>query len=332
MLNAMKVTVMIPTLNSEEYIEDCLRALMNQTYKDFEIVLVDGHSKDRTVEIGEKYGARIIYDDGNTRAHACNTGLRETETDIVVFTDADTIPEKDWLEHLIKHFDDDKVASVGGPNTAPENDPFMGKAADLAYGSEIMTGNTRYGKIPSKVTEINHNPGCNAAYRKKVIDEIGGFEEDLPTAEDLVLDYKITSAGYKILFDPNALVWHRRRPTLKAYIKQIYRYGIGRAIANKRHPELKSWMHIAPTIGIFAFILLALISTISFLFLKEPFRFLPLILLISILLIYFLISLFGASKSHSKYKNASLIAVAPFLIALGHIAWGLGYLKGLIRG
>ncbi len=324
------VTVLIPTLNCAKDLKSCLKALGQQTYEDFTVTIVDGYSKDGTVEVAEEFGATIIYDKGKTRGHACNTALSQMTEDIIVFTDADTMPKKNWLENLVRHFDREEVSSVGGPNVAPPNDPYVGKCADVTYGSLIMTGDTRYGKIMKEVVPISHNPGCNAAYRKSVIDDVRGFEPDLPTAEDLVLDHSITEAGYKIFFDPEAVVFHKRRPTLKGYTKQIYRYGIGRAMANRRHPGLKSKFHILPTLGIFGFILLTMAALASYYLLDGYYyQMLPLFFLVGVVALYFILAFFGASQSHSYYAKGMYVIGAPILILLGHLAWGIGYFKGL---
>jgi len=323
----MKVVVMIPTLNCAGDLRDCFKALKAQSYQDFEVLIVDGHSKDGTDRVARKNGATVVYDEGRTRGHAGNTGLRNTDADIIVFTDADTMPREDWLGNLIRHFDDPKVASVGGPNIAPKTDNYLGKTSDVTYGSKVMTGDTRYGKIPESITKIYHNPGCNAAYRRSVIEDAGGFDEDLPTAEDLTLDHRIGMRGHDIFFDPNAIVYHKRRPTLKGYARQIYRYGMGRAMANARYPDLRRRLHIMPSIGI---IVVAVLSVLSVASLILPFMFgiYPLLLLLSLLVVYFIIAFFGASQSYSPYATGRYVVGAPFLIAIGHFEWGRGYLKG----
>lgn len=336
-----KITVMIPTLNCEKDIEDCLNALQEQTFKDFEILLIDGHSKDKTIEIGEKYGCRIVYDDGKTRGHACNTGLRNTNSEIIAFTDADCIPKNDWLEKLVEHFDkEEKIASIGGPNTAPYSDSFFAKVVDVVYGSKIMSGETRYGVILDELTPIEHNPGCNSAYKTKVAKEVM-FDEDLPTAEDVVFDYKILKKGYKIYFTPYAIVYHHRRPNLRSYYKQVHNYGKGRAMANKKYPELIRKTHKMPTIALFSFIGLILLGAILFGLKKFGIFDLQILsiqiykiifyFILALLILYFLVGLYGSAASYSLHKNLKTTIVAPFLIAVGHIAWGVGYLKGIMK-
>jgi len=318
-----RITVVIPTLNNEKDIGECLEALQKQTYKDFEVLLVDGYSKDKTVEIGKKYGAKIVYDDGHTRAHACNTALKHVNTPYIAFTDADCIPLPNWLEEIMKEFEKRDIAGVGGPNYAPPSDNDFAKAVDVVYSSRIVTGTSRYGKIYGETREVEHNPGCNAAYRTDILKEVG-FDDDLPTAEDVVADYKIIKKGGTLCFTPKAVVWHHRRDNLKGFWRQIYRYGLGRAMANKKYKELFNLFHILPSLAIILFPIFTAIA-----FLSLPYcRFVFYLWLLSIVS-YFILCLYGAITSYSKYKNLKTIVMAVFLIPIAHLAWGVGYLKGM---
>jgi len=97
-----KVTVVIPTFNCAKDLDECLTSLEKQTYHDFDVLVVDGHSSDGTDDVGKKHGARVIYDEGRTRAHACNTAIENIDTEYFAFTDADCIPDENWLEELLR--------------------------------------------------------------------------------------------------------------------------------------------------------------------------------------------------------------------------------------
>lgn len=319
-----KITVIIPTMNCEKDLEECLISLKNQKFKDFEVLVVDGHSKDNTVAIAKKYGAKVIFDEGKTRASACNRALKEVSTPYIAFTDADCLPTPNWLEKIIEDFEKNDVASVGGANFSPQSDNDFAKCVDIVYSSRFVTGTARYGKVYSEIREVEHNPGCNSAYSMKFIEGIK-FDESLPTAEDVVFDYEIRKRGGKILFDPELEMPHKRRNNLKSLWKQIYRYGEGRAIANKKYKELKSIFHILPSLAII-FLPIFLIFSIIFWILFSP---LLLYLFFAFLLSYFLLCLYGSATSFSKYKNARRIIKSAFLIPIAHAAWGFGYLKGM---
>lgn len=334
-----KVTVIIPTKNCGDDLERCLNALQKQTYPNFETILVDGHSTDNTVDVGNRYGARIFYEGVGTRAYACNIGIENATGEIIAFTDADCIPEPNWLDLLVKYLGtNDNVVSVGGPNTTPDDVSYVGKCVDLTYGSQIMTGETRYGKAFSGVMEVEHNPGCNVAYKKEILDKLQcRFEDDLVTAEDVVFDHQLIKSGYRILFAHDILMWHRRRDTIKAYAKQVYRYGWGRAMANRRHKELEHWTHLAPLAALlglilsgFLLIILAILNQMNFYKYITVFLSNFISLFLSLTFIgYWAAGLMGAVLSYSPYKKVRYISVAPLFMAIGHIMWGLGYLKGL---
>ena len=155
-----KVAVLIPTINNADELDIVLERLSKQTYPDFEIVISDSKSKDHTKEVCEKYGATWIDDPSRNRANACNFALEQMDHDLVLFTDDDTIPPLDWVEKLVRWFEDPEVGAVGGPNFAPDEDPFGAKCADVAFCTKFMTAGTRYGAQPKgKLVPITHNPG-----------------------------------------------------------------------------------------------------------------------------------------------------------------------------
>ena len=194
---------MIPTINNADELDIVLERLGKQTYPHFEIVISDSKSKDHTKAVCEKHGATWIEDPSRNRADACNFALNQMDHDLVLFTDDDTVPPLDWVEKLIRWFDNPEVGAVGGPNFAPDDDPFGAKCADVAFCTKFMTAGTRYGAQPKgELVPITHNPGVNCAHRMANLREVGFFEEGCIGAEDVVLDAKIQRAGHK----PIALV------------------------------------------------------------------------------------------------------------------------------
>lgn len=108
------ISVIIPVRNEEKKIAKCIQAVLDQTLKPIEIIVVDGHSTDDTVKIAKRFPVKILYEDYGTRAGACQVGLENSIGYFVAFTDADCIPYKDWLktelEILISR---DQIAGVG---------------------------------------------------------------------------------------------------------------------------------------------------------------------------------------------------------------------------
>jgi cellulose synthase/poly-beta-1,6-N-acetylglucosamine synthase-like glycosyltransferase len=238
------ISIIIPTKNNGDILGRCLSSIEELDWPEdqMEIIIVDGRSTDNTIEIAKEYGSRVIYEDVGTRGGACNVGVRSVKGEFIVFTDADCVVPEDWLKNLIKHFNSEDVACVGGPNITPEDDTNFAKCVGEVLLFLSKPG-SRYGLDMDEVVETFHNSGCNVAYRKSAIEEAGWFNEKLITCEDEELDYRILKKGYRILYTPDAKVDHYRRPTWKGFLKQAYRYAIGRMQAIKLHRKMGRWYH-----------------------------------------------------------------------------------------
>lgn len=336
------VVVFVPTINNAADLQRCLATLAEQTYRPFRIVVVDGRSRDETPVLVGRYGAEHFVDDSSTRADACNHALREITCDIAVFTDDDCYPPPDWLAKLIRHFARPEVAGVGGPHAAPPDQSFWGKVVDVVFGSRIMTAGTRYSRVLPTLRETDHNPGCNAAYRKAVVDEAGGFPPGSIGCEDVILDLEILRRGHRLWFDPEALIYHRRRDTWGPLSRQMRSYGRARVHANAAYPELAHPAHDKPAWGVFtypALIVLALaVGVATWLTGTWPWPAQTGLdrLLLSILtapvwtvLLYYLVAFFGACFGSSLYRRPATVLLAPLVAAMAHVYFGLGYLQGV---
>ena len=317
----MKVSIIIPTKNNADTLEKCLQAICNQDFPkdEIEVVIVDGYSKDGTTEIAKKFGCKVVYEKIGTIGGARNIGVENSTGDYIVFTDADCVPEIDWLKNLIREFRDERVASVGGPNITPEDDTEFAKC--VGHVLEFLSSfGARYAFKADKVLEIYHNPTCNSAYRRKVFEEVGGFNVKLITCDDEELDYRIRKKGYKILFTPYARVYHYRRPTWKSFAKMSWKYGIGRGQVIKLGREFIKWYYCTPSaLILLIFLLLAL--SIAF----PIFAFIAISMIVAGSIGIGLIGLYLALKTKKSFLTYSL------LIAIWFWGYGLGMLRGLIK-
>lgn len=246
------VSIIIPTKNNGDTIEKCLSSIKNLDYpkEKIEVIIVDGHSSDDTVEIAKKYGCKVIFENKRTISYARDLGVKYAGSEFIAFTDADCVVDRNWIRELIKHFDSG-IAGVGGPNITPEDDTEFAKCAGIVL-SFLSKPGARYGFAEDRVMETYHNPTCNVMYRKKILDEVGGFNHSLISVDDEELDYRIRKHGYRILYTPHARVYHYRRPTWSKFMKMAYTYGVGRMQAIKLHRDMARWFHFVPPMLIFA--------------------------------------------------------------------------------
>jgi GT2 family glycosyltransferase len=337
----LDVVVLVPTINNAVDLARCLAALAEQTYRPFRVLVVDGQSTDETPELVRRYGAEHFVDENSTRADACNHALRKTVCDIVVFTDDDCYPPPEWLANLTRHFERPEVAGVGGPHTAPSDQSFWGRVVDVVFGSKIMTAGTRYAQVLPTLRETEHNPGCNAAYRKAVLDEVEGFPAHSIGCEDVILDLKIHRSGYRLWFDPEAVIFHRRRDTWGSFSRQMRSYGRGRAHANAAYPELANPAHRGPALAVVGYatlLVLALaVGLVSVATGTQPWHLKTVSdgITVAVLtaplwtvLAYSLLGWLGAILGSSRYRRPGTILMAPFVAAVAHVYYGRGYLRG----
>ncbi len=227
--DAPKVSVVICTYNGSETIAETLSRLQEVDYPDFEVIVVDDGSTDGTSEIVVGYPARLIRTANRGLSSARNTGLKQAEGEIVVYLDDDAYPDPHWLRYVVHAFKEADWTCVGGPNLAPATDPPLAQAVANSPGGPVH--------VLLSDQEAEHVPGCNMAFRRDRLREIGGFDPRFCTAgDDVDVCWRIQERGWKIGHHPGALVWHHRRPSIRRYLKQQVGYGRAEALLEDKWP------------------------------------------------------------------------------------------------
>jgi len=226
-----KVSVVVCAYNAAETLADNLRSLEQLTYPDYEIILVNDGSRDRTGEIARRFTKVRVIDTPNAGLSAArNVGLAEATGEIVAYTDADTRVDRDWLTFLVQPFLTRDVVGSGGPNVVPSDDPPTAQCIARAPGGPTHV------LLDDRVAE--HVPGCNMAFRRDALLAIGGFNPIyLRAGDDVDVCWRLQARGWKIGFASAALVWHHHRASVKAYWNQQVGYGEGETWLMAHHPE-----------------------------------------------------------------------------------------------
>jgi cellulose synthase/poly-beta-1,6-N-acetylglucosamine synthase-like glycosyltransferase len=311
-----KVSVVITTFNNERTIDECLKSVFELEYpKDrLEVIVIDGGSEDSTVQIAEKYPAKVIVKPSNAPA-AYNYAIKIANGDVIAILDADVKVEKSWLSKLVKYLKDPQVAGVGG---GIETWNYQ-NALPRCIGYEIKY---RYRRL-LKDNSVKRLATMNLLLKRKVLEDIGGFDESLPTQYDTDICYRITSKGYRLIFEPNAKCYHFNRPTWREYFKQQLQYGKNTLRLYLRNPKLIKGdkitdfgMNIQPIL-----LLTALASAILGLIFENT----QFLLYVSAFMLAFLIAyyIFCAVKISAFFKDftAMLLVIVYFVRAA---AWTLG--------
>jgi GT2 family glycosyltransferase/sugar lactone lactonase YvrE len=226
-----RVSVVVCAYNAAATIDECLTSLERLTYPDYEIIVVNDGSGDRTGEIGYNHARVRVIDTPNAGLSAArNVGLAEATGEIVAYTDADTRVDPEWLTFLVQPFVASDVVGSGGPNVVPSDDPTMAQCIARAPGGPTHV------LLDDRIAE--HVPGCNMAFRREALLAIGGFNPIyLRAGDDVDVCWRLQARGGRIGFAAAALVWHRHRSTVSAYWRQQVGYGEGEAWLMAHHPE-----------------------------------------------------------------------------------------------
>jgi glycosyltransferase involved in cell wall biosynthesis len=223
------VSVIVCSYNGGRTLSACLDSLGKLNYPDYEIILVDDGSTDDTRDIAEQFPhVRYIYQENHGLSHARNTGAAAATGDVFAYTDSDCMADLDWLYYLIGTLLSGDYAGVGGPNMTPPAQNWIQACVAAAPGG------------PSHVlltdTIAEHIPGCNMAFYRWAFENIGGFDPEYHKAgDDVDFCWRLQQAGCVIAFSPTAIVWHHRRFTLRAFLKQQDGYGEAESLLRFKH-------------------------------------------------------------------------------------------------
>jgi glycosyltransferase involved in cell wall biosynthesis len=227
-----RVSVVVANYNGDPTLKICLQSLEQLNYPDYEVILVDDGSTDRSLEIAAEFPEIRCLRHGQNQglSVARNTGIAAATGEIVAFTDSDCRADEDWLHYLVGDLVNSRFAGIGGHNFLPPDD------SAVAACVMVSPGGPAHVMLTDRLAE--HIPGCNMAFYKWALDSIGGFDPIYRKAgDDVDVCWRLQQRGYRIGFSPAGFVWHYRRNTIQAYLKQQAGYGDAEALLERRHPE-----------------------------------------------------------------------------------------------
>jgi glycosyltransferase involved in cell wall biosynthesis len=245
------VSVIVPVLNGEETVGDCVVSLLAVDYpvERREILIVDNGSTDRTAEIIRTYPVRYLREDRRGAAAARNRGIEESAGSILAFTDADCLVTRCWLRELVEGFTDPTIGAVEGEFA---DFPPVTLAQRYTARQRRFSYRARRGSplAPYFLTG-------NVAFRREVFQRIGLFDTRFPAAgcEDVDLSWRFyADDGFQACYSPKAVTFHRHRATVADLYRQQVRNGRALAILHAKYParlrwgwrlELRAWRIVA---------------------------------------------------------------------------------------
>jgi len=317
----MDVSVIVPAYNASRTIEQCLAALLAQNFpRDaYEIIVVDDGSTDATPEIVARFPmVRLIRGEHRGAAAARNRGAQHARGDILLFTDADCEPTPDWLAQMLAPFADDQIAGTKGVYRTRQRE-WIARFVQLEYAE-------KYARM-ARARFIDFIDTYSAAYRRDVFLRNDGFDESFPGAsvEDQEFSFRLARQGYRMVFAPQAVVYHRHVTSLGAYAKRKFWIGYWKVHVHTRHPG-KMWRdaHTPTTLKIQVALCGAFLAllVIGFVF---PVGWLAAVICATLFLITALPLLVLIAQ-----RDPVIVLIAPLMIAVRAAALGSGLALGIL--
>jgi len=318
----MKVSVIVPAYNARKTIGQCIEALLSQKYQreNYEVIVIDDGSADGTADAVKAYPVKYMYQRNQGPATARNAGVREAQGEIILFTDSDCVPSDNWIAEMIKPFEDKEVVAVkGGYKTRQKS--MVARFAQIEFEERF--------EMLKKAESIDMVDTYSAGYRKEIFLQMGGFDPYFPVAnnEDTELSYRMSKLGYKMVFNPNAVVYHLNHPnTIRRYSRLKFWRGYWRTVVYKRFPEKMIKDTYTPqTLKLQILFLLLFIAAIPFAVVFPKGVYLLIIMAISFCVISLPFIMLATRKD-------PIIGVfSPFYLFIRAASLGFGMLWGITR-
>ena len=225
------ISIIIPAYNAAHTLEACIQALQQQiTDETYEIIVVNDASTDNTVNVATAVGADHIISKGKLgKSGTRNAGAQAAQGDILLFTDSDCEPLPNWIERMITPFRQD-------PNIIGVKGAYYSRQTELVARFTQVEVEERYDRM-SQLPTTNFIDTYAAAYKRHIFLENGGFDTSLPEVEDQDFSFRLAAKGYKMVFVPEARVYHRHTISASHYFRRKFAIGKWKAMLMHRHPE-----------------------------------------------------------------------------------------------
>lgn len=311
----MFFSVIIPVYNRPQEVDELLQSLTQQSYQNFETLIIEDGSEDRCEEITKKYqdqlDIRYYYKDNSGQGFSRNYGFERAEGDYFVVFDSDCLIPPHYFETVNNYLKVHKLDAYGGPDKEHDNFSPIQKAISYAMTSPLTTGGIRGNK---KHAGTFHPRSFNMGISREVFQKTGGYRITR-MGEDIEFSIRIINNGFKTGLITNAYVYHKRRTSLKQFFNQLHFFGRARVNINRFHPGEIKFIHTLPTfftIGVWVFLTL-------------PFWNLSLFNILLIPFVLFVSLIFGHSSiKYSSLSIGLLSVIATFIQLTGY---GMGFLS-----
>ena len=314
------VSVILPVLNEERYLEHAVSAILEQDFKgSIEVILAIAPSKDRTLQVAQALArsdsrVKIVDNPSGRTAAGLNIAIKHSKYPIIVRVDGHANIPNNYISIAVQLLNETGAVNVGGVMAAEGQNAFENAVA-RAMRSPLGVGGAKFhtGGEAGEVDTV-----YLGVFRKDALNAVGGFDEHFTRAQDWELNYRLRMNGGKIFFDPRLTVTYRPRRSLPALAKQYFEYGRWRRVVTRTHKGTINYRYLAPPITLIG-VLLSLIGAFI-----HP-------ILITPAAVY---GAFVLGSSMTIGKSFMERIYLPFILITMQMSWGAGFItssKRLVR-
>ncbi len=332
----LAVTVVMAVRNEERFIGGTLQQISEQNFprERYEVIVVDGESDDRTVEIAELYrdkipNLKILTNPKRKASSSRNMAFKQSRGKYMIVIDGHVyIPSRTLFQDMVQIFESTEyeVLSRPQPLRPPDNNIFQDC---IASARESVIGHGLDSTIYDMEYEGEVNPASSAAmYRYSLFDSVGYIDEDFDAAEDYEFNYRIAEAGYKSYTGPRLAVYYYPRESYGGLFHQMERYGLGRFRLTKKYPQELISGNLVPPLFFGGLLLLYILSIFIPGLVDVPLGF-TILYLVGIAVATLMIIFKQSKKDQSKLPD--YIQNLPFIFVTIHAGLAWGYISGLFK-
>lgn len=316
-----KVSIVIPCRNEEKHIGKCINSIIEQSYgiENIEVMIADGLSEDRTADIINEYGKlypqiKYIRNEKKTAPAAMNLGIKSSAGNVIIIFGAHAYMDKDYVKKSVEKLAAQDIDCVGG-RIINLSENRSAEAISRSMGSPFGVGNAlfRYSN-----TEMQVDTVAFGAYKRKVFDKIGLFDEEFVRNQDDEFNFRLTKSGGRILLSPEIISYYYTRGSFSKLWNQYFQYGFWKVRGIQKHKRPAQIRHLVPA-GFVLGLILGTALSIFFSWARYIFAFALMAYIIGALV-------FAIKAAQDKPKFIPGI-ILSFIIL--HISYGLGFIEGI---
>jgi len=309
------VTIILPIYNQESTIAKCIQSLINQTYKNKEIIVVDDGSTDNSLEIASNFPVKVLSFEHQHKPKIVNRAIKEAKGDIIFIGEGDAVYPSDYLKLCLEKFEDEKVTGVIGKQLSIPSDNLISRA--IAVYREVQW---------NLAEDRSYLTSTAWIIRREALEDVGGFDEDLIIADDAAMGIKLSEGGYKIAFEERTEWLHHEKSSIKGFLRKEYVRGKDSYLFLKKYGKARENPHVRSRIKT---IVTTTLATIFFL-LSLTKIYLTVIFLFTLIFLILIKCIQFVLKARRVTQDLMPAFIFPILNYMGKISFTVGYYAGLL--